>query len=174
MQSQHLPDVFTNGLCSEEAPGVGFAGSGVWFGPMDSKNLSFPLPGPEQTNNRAELSAAIAALQAVPAAKPLCVVTDRKCVYDGATTHLRGWLLLDILHWDLWAQVRNVLDSRVAPTHRWHVYSHVGVLGNERADSLANQGCLNHPGRLQFLRDEGSPRPGSSFCATRARHGLAP
>ena len=34
--------------------------------------------------------------------------------------------------------------------------------GNERADRLANQGRLQHPGRLQFLWDR------------RERHGLAP
>ena len=71
-------EVFTDGSYSEQTSGVGFAGCGVWFGPLDPRNMSFHLRGPEQTNNRAELSASIAALRAVPVAQPLRVVTDSK------------------------------------------------------------------------------------------------
>ena len=161
---QHIPEVYTNGSYAEEARGVGFAGCGVWFGPLDPRSMSFHLPGVEQTNNRAELSASIAALRAMPAAQPLCVVTDSQYVYDGATARLPCWLLLgrNIPHLDLWDELRAVISSRTAPTHWRHVYSHVGVLGNERADSLANQGRLDHPACLQFLREQ------------RARKGLPP
>ena len=38
-----------------------------------------------QTNNRAELSAAIAALWAVRVVQLLCIVTDSKYVFGGAT-----------------------------------------------------------------------------------------
>ena len=91
---QHVPEGFIDGSYAERARGVGFAGCGVWFGPLDPKNMSSYLPGMDQTNNRAELSASTAALHAVPAAQPLCVVTDSRYVHDGATTQLPHWLLL--------------------------------------------------------------------------------
>ena len=34
-----------------------------------------------------------------------------------------------------------------------HVHSHVGIVGNGRADDLANAVRLGHPECLQFLRD---------------------
>ena len=52
---------------------------------------------------------------------------------------------------DLWAQLQEAMRSRTARTHWKHVYTHIGILGNERAESLANQGCSNHPGRAQYL-----------------------
>ena len=39
--------------------GGGFAGYGVWFGALHPLNISSPLPGPVQTNNRAELTACL-------------------------------------------------------------------------------------------------------------------
>ena len=57
-------------------------------------HTAFHLPGPEQTNNRAELFASIPGRRAVLAAQPLRVVTDSKYVFDGVTTHLQRWLLL--------------------------------------------------------------------------------
>ena len=64
-QSQHLPHVFADGSFTEESAGVGFAGYGVWLGPLDQRNLALPLEGPTQTNNRAELAACIVAMKAV-------------------------------------------------------------------------------------------------------------
>ena len=127
------------------------------------------------TNNTAELSASIAALWAVPAAQPLLVVTHSKYVFDGVTTHLQRWLLLgrQVPNWDLWAQLQEVVHSCTAPTHWKHVYSHVGILGNGRADSLVNQGRLNHLGRAQYLscrraRDSAlSSSRGDLFSASR-------
>ena len=54
---------------------------------------------------------------------------------------------------DLWDSLRSLMRSRSGETLWKHVYSHVGIEGNERADALANLGQLQHPGRLQFLRD---------------------
>ena len=81
--SQHVPQVYTDGSFAKESPG--FAGYGVWFGPLDPRNLDLPLEGSTHTNNRAELTVCIAAVKAVPPAQPLRMVTDSKYVYDGAT-----------------------------------------------------------------------------------------
>ena len=86
--------------------------------------------------NRAELSACIAALRVVPRGQALRVVTASKYVYDGILKHLRRWRLQGrpFLNSDLWLQVQAEVDARVAPTLWRHVYSHIGVAGNERAD----------------------------------------
>ena len=115
--SQHLPQVCTDGSFAEESPGQGFIGYGVWFGPLDPRNMAIPLEGPTQTNNRAELTAYIAALKAVPLARPLRVVTDSKYVYDGATRYLNCWFLLGqhVTNRDLWEALRDSLSACSAP-----------------------------------------------------------
>ena len=47
--------------------------------------------------------------------------------------NLQRWLLLRrrMPHKDVWDQLRGLLASRTAPTGWRHVYSHVGVVGNE-------------------------------------------
>ena len=62
------------GHSQQEGPGV--AGYGVWFGPLHPLNISSPLPVPVQTNNRAELTARLEALRAVPLSQPLRIITD--------------------------------------------------------------------------------------------------
>ena len=72
----HVREVYTDGSYAPEGPGQGFAGYGVWFGPMDPRNMAQPLEGPSQTVNRAKLSACIAALQVAPRGQVLRTVTD--------------------------------------------------------------------------------------------------
>ena len=69
---------------------------------------------------------------------------------------MNGWFSLgeQIPNWDKWDSLRDALSARRVPTCFKHVYSHIGILGDERADPLANQGRLQHPGRLQFLREQ--------------------
>ena len=134
---------------------MGFAGFGVWFGPRDPRNISRHLDGIEQTNNRADLLAIIAALRAVPAMQPLRVIADSRCVYDGATVHVHRWFTLgrEVSTLDLWQQLREVMLSGTVLTAFRHVYSHVGIVGNAPADDLANAGRLGHPEHQQFLRE---------------------
>ena len=58
----HVPEAYTDGSFGLEAPRTGFAGYGIWFGPLDPRNMAQPLEGEVQTVNRAELSACIVAL----------------------------------------------------------------------------------------------------------------
>ena len=41
----HVPEVYTDGSFGLEAPRTGFAGYGVWFGPLDPRNMAQPLEG---------------------------------------------------------------------------------------------------------------------------------
>ena len=109
--------------------------------------MSTFLTGLVQTNNRAELNACIEALRAIPLSQAIRIITHSKYVYDGVTAHMHRWALQgrSISNQDLWDSLRSLLRSRTSETLWKHVYRHVGVVGNERADALANLGRLQHP-----------------------------
>ncbi|KAL7280620.1 hypothetical protein ACG7TL_005557 [Trametes sanguinea] len=132
--------LYTDGS-SIEARGLGrTAGSGVWFGIDDPRNLSVAVPGAVQTNQAAELFAVAVAAMVVPPHAPLTVVTDSRYVIDGLTVHLPSWEAcgwLGITNAELIRDVAARLRARSAATSfRW-VKGHSGVLGNEEADGLA-------------------------------------
>ena len=93
LEAIHVPDAYVDGLYAEEGPKGGLPGYGVWFGALHPLSISSPLPGPVQTNNRAELIACLEALRAVPLSRPLCIITDCKYVYDGVTMYMHRWAL---------------------------------------------------------------------------------
>ena len=78
VQSVHVPKVYTDCSFGLEVPQKGFAGYGVWFGPLDQRNMAQPREGELQTLNRPELSAGIAALLVVPREQALRIVTNSK------------------------------------------------------------------------------------------------
>jgi ribonuclease HI len=98
------------------------------------------------TNNRMELTAVIRALQALKKPCDVRIYTDSVYVQKGITEWIvgwkaRGWRTADkkpVKNDDLW----KILDGLVI-NHRiewlW-VKGHAGNPGNERADTLANQG----------------------------------
>jgi ribonuclease HI len=98
------------------------------------------------TNNRMELTAAIAALEALERPATLTIVTDSAYVKGGITQWLHGWKRngwktadkKPVKNDDLWRR----LDAAAAP-HRiewaW-VKGHAGHPENERADALAREG----------------------------------
>ena len=99
---------------------------------------------PATTNNRMELQAVIAALQALKRPVDARLYTDSQYVRRGLLEWLpqwkaRGWKTADkkaVKNQDLW----EVLE-REAARHRieWHwVKGHSGIAGNERCDQLAN------------------------------------
>lgn len=47
--------VYTDGACPNNGGTAPKGGVGVFFGPRDSRNVSRPLEGPKQTNQRAEM-----------------------------------------------------------------------------------------------------------------------
>jgi ribonuclease HI len=100
----------------------------------------------QTTNNRMELMAAIAALEAMKQACAVTLYTDSNYLRQGITEWLagwkaKGWRTADrkpVKNQDLWER----LDA-AAQRHRvaWHwVKGHAGDPGNEAADRLANQG----------------------------------
>lgn len=132
-------DIFTDGACS------GNPGPGGWGAILRAGGREKELSGGEAatTNNRMELMAAIAALEALKRPMAVDLTTDSTYVRDGITKWLRawkarGWRTADnkpVKNRDLWER----LDA-AASRHdvAWHwVKGHAGHPENERADELA-------------------------------------
>ena len=135
-------DIFTDGACSGN-PGPGGWGAVLRAGPHERE-----LRGgdPATTNNRMELMAAIAALEALKRPSAVRLHTDSNYLKDGITRWMpqwkrRGWKTADrkpVKNVDLWQR----LEAATAP-HRvdWFwVRGHAGHPENERADKLAREG----------------------------------
>lgn len=132
--------IYTDGACKGN-PGVGGWGVLMRYG-----NHEKTLNGAAEhtTNNRMELQAAIAALQAIKRPCKICLTTDSVYVKNGITQWLHGWKKngwktaqkKPVQNVDLWQK----LDALAAPLDidwQW-VKGHNGHPGNEIADQLAN------------------------------------
>jgi len=132
-------EIFTDGACS------GNPGPGGWGAILRYNGVERELSGGETltTNNRMELQAAIAALEALKRPCTVRVHTDSAYLRDGVTRWLanwkrNGWKTADrkpVKNADLWQR----LDAATAGhAISWHwVKGHAGHLENERADELA-------------------------------------
>lgn len=137
---KHRVDIYTDGACR------GNPGPGGWAAVLSAGGREKEISGAQlqTTNNRMELQAVIAALQALKRSVDVRLYTDSQYVRRGITEWLpqwkgRGWKTADrkpVKNQDLWQQ----LDAAAAG-HRieWHwVPAHTGIPGNERCDALAN------------------------------------
>lgn len=76
--------VYADGSCKHNGTTNAVAGIGVYFGENDRRNVSRTLPtGTRHTSQRAELTAAIEAISAVPIEEPLEIRTDSSYVVKG-------------------------------------------------------------------------------------------
>jgi ribonuclease HI len=137
--------VYADGACAfNQDRSTACAGVGVWFGDGDQRNVSEPLVG-VQTNQRAELTALIRALQAAPQDVPLHVFSDSEYVVLGVNFRLEDWAkngFPSVKNTDLWQLLHNLLKARSdeGPVSLEHIRGHSGVYGNEMADALAVAG----------------------------------
>jgi len=143
-QSAETVEVFTDGACLGN-PGPGGWGALLRFGSREKE-----LSGGETdtTNNRMELMAAIAGIEALKRACTVVVTTDSEYVRRGveewmARWQANGWLTSDkkpVKNRDLWERLARALaDHKV----RWHwVRGHTGHVENERVDKLARDAAL--------------------------------
>ncbi len=138
---------YTDGACSGN-PGPGGWGALLVAYEAGAVLRSRELSGGEAltTNNRMELTAAIAALEALERASTLTLVTDSVYVRDGVTKWIHGWKRngwrtadrKPVKNEDLWRRL-DAAAARHTVDWRW-VKGHAGHPENERADALARQG----------------------------------
>jgi ribonuclease HI len=133
--------IFTDGACS------GNPGPGGYGAILVSGDHRKEIKGgePNTTNNRMELTAAIAALEALKRPCAVELHTDSQYLRLGITQWLAGWkrngwrtaARQPVKNVDLWRRL-----DEAAKRHRveWHwVRGHAGHDENERADELARQ-----------------------------------
>ena len=133
-------EIFTDGACK------GNPGPGGWGAILrDSAGRERELAGgePATTNNRMELTAAIAALNALKRPCQVELHTDSAYLKDGITRWIHGWQRngwktagrKPVKNADLWQSLLAAVEPhRIA----WHwVKAHNGHAENERADALA-------------------------------------
>ncbi|KZP05885.1 ribonuclease H-like protein, partial [Athelia psychrophila] len=87
-----------DGGCTNNGTPSARAGLGVYFGPNSPLNLSERLEDGEQTSQRAELRAAVRALQQVQIAlrddiktRKIVLLSDSKYLVDGITIFIHAW-----------------------------------------------------------------------------------
>ena len=134
-------ELFTDGACK------GNPGTGGWGALLVCKGVEKELWGGQHntTNNRMELMAAIRGLAELNRRCDVLLVTDSQYVMKGITEFMvnwkkRGWKTYakePVKNSDLW----HLLDEQCNLhniTCKW-VRGHIGHIGNERADQLANR-----------------------------------
>jgi ribonuclease HI len=138
---------YTDGACSGN-PGPGGWGVLMIARDGDAVVKERTLSGGEAltTNNRMELMAAIAALEALARPSRITVVTDSAYVKNGITEWLAGWKRKGwrtaggppVKNADLWQRL-DAAQARHRVDWRW-TRGHAGHPENERADELARAG----------------------------------
>ena len=130
--------IYTDGSC------LGNPGAGGWAAIIvDEHNLREELFGGEAytTNNRMELTAAIRALEKIPAGANVELFTDSSYLKNAFT---KGWLAKwksngwnngKVLNQDLWRELDSLVANR-AVNFNW-VKGHAGDAFNERCDKIA-------------------------------------
>ena len=141
MASTEPVDIFTDGACS------GNPGPGGWGAILRYNGVEKELSGgePETTNNRMEMMAAIAALEALKRPARVRLHTDSTYLKDGITKWIhawkaRGWKTASkkpVKNQDLWKRLEAALEPHKV---KWFwVKGHAGHPENERADQLARE-----------------------------------
>ncbi len=135
---------YTDGACS------GNPGPGGWGAILQAvrdgeviKDRELSGAEGDTTNNRMELMAAIASLEALERASTITVVTDSTYVRDGITGWIHGWkrngwktaAKKPVKNADLWQRL-DAAQARHSVTWEW-IKGHAGHEQNERADDLA-------------------------------------
>ena len=137
-------ELFTDGACLGN-PGPGGWGALLRFGDCE-KELSGGEP--MTTNNRMELMAAIAGLEALKRPCRVELTTDSQYVKRGveewmARWRANGWRTSDkqpVKNRELWERLSAAIAGHDV---RWHwVKGHAGHAENERVDALAREAAL--------------------------------
>lgn len=134
-----MVELHTDGAC------VGNPGPGGWGALLRSRGKERELSDgePLTTNNRMELMAAIAGLEAIKSPCSVSLFTDSQYVMKGATEWMANWLRRGwrtaagdaVKNQDLWQRLE--LALRPHQVNWTWVKGHSGHADNERVDRLA-------------------------------------
>jgi ribonuclease HI len=157
-RSKDVVEIFTDGACS------GNPGPGGWGAVLRYRGHERELKGFAEatTNNRMEMMAAIAALEALKRPSRVRLHTDSQYLRNGITRFIHNWKARDwktadkkpVKNIDLWQRLEAALKPH-AVEWIW-VRGHVGHPENERADALARSGIAQ--ARPDPVLDEPLPR----------------
>ena len=156
--NRNIVIAWTDGACQGNHLRRGAkAGVGVWFGHNDKRNVSEPLEGTLQTNNRAELTGMIRAIEKTfenakngnddkNGNKDLVVRTDSMYCKNGIEKWIINWKKngwknarkKPVKNKDLWMRL-DELRNKYSVRFEW-VKAHSGIEGNEYADQFAVDG----------------------------------
>jgi len=139
-----IVEIFTDGACK------GNPGPGGWGAILRTGSTEREISGGEAltTNNRMEMMAVIAALNALKRPCRVTVSTDSRYVMDGLTKWIHGWQRngwrtadkKPVKNADLWQDLLSAAKPHQI-TWQW-VKGHAGHPENERADTLASEAAL--------------------------------
>jgi len=149
-------EIFTDGACSGN-PGPGGWGAVLRYGAHEREIMGAESP---TTNNRMEMMAAIAALEALKRPSKVHIHTDSQYLRDGITRFIhawkaRGWKTADkkpVKNIDLWQRLEAAI-KRHKVAWFW-VRGHAGHPENERADALARLAIAQARDAMVGLEDE--------------------
>ncbi|KAJ9641897.1 hypothetical protein H2199_005111 [Coniosporium tulheliwenetii] len=144
--------IYTDGSSLGNGKNGAVAGVGVFFGPGDKRNVSEPLPGPRQTNQRAELTAIARALDIAPLTRPVTIYSDSKYAIQCVTEWFVNWRKNNwinssrkpVENKDLIEPLINKIEERRmcgADTKFEWCKGHAEDPGNVAADALAVKGA---------------------------------
>jgi ribonuclease HI len=139
MASDDRVEIWTDGGCKPNP------GPGGWAAVLRFRGVEKELSGgdPVTTNNRMELTAAAAALEALKRPSRVVVYTDSEYVKNGITRWMTGWVRKNwrgaggdpVKNLDLW---QRLLAAEKPHDVEWKwVRGHGTDVMNERADQLA-------------------------------------
>lgn len=139
---RQVVEIFTDGACA------GNPGPGGWGALLRYDGHERTLKGGEAltTNNRMELMAAIAALEALKRPCMVRIHTDSQYLQRGITQWIKRWRAngwrtagkTPVKNIDLWQRLERLLAQHEV-SWQW-VRGHAGHADNERADALAREG----------------------------------
>jgi ATP-dependent DNA helicase PIF1 len=150
LTSEQPPTIcYTDGACTANGFAKAAAGVGVFFGVGDPRNVSLPLEGELQSNNRAELVAIIEALKHARPPHKLIIRSDSQYCIKGCQQWIKSWKTngwrtkskTAVLNTDLWKYIDSRLVMLGDCVSLEFVKGHSDDYGNDMADRLAKAGA---------------------------------
>ena len=155
----HHPALYTDGACTTQPDGPNLLGAAFYCTTTGDTYLVEPC-GKKETNtiNRAELAGIYAALMHAsescnPTSKTVTIFSDSLVsIYNTQRILRRPQTLVESKHYPLLLQIHTLIMQRAHAGHHTilqKVKSHIGIIGNEKADEGARD-SMENPALCQF------------------------